>query len=301
MAFGGWYYLNHSGDTPPTFRTAQVKRADLIVTIAATGVVQPEEVIDVGAQVVGRIKDFGIDPSDPDKKKLVDYRAIVHEGTELAYIDDEVYKAQVDQARASVARAEADLVQWKAKLEQANQDLIRAESLRSLKDISGSAKPLKGIADSDYDNALATQRVADANVKLCEATINQQKANLRLSETNLAYTIIKSPVEGVIIDRRVNIGQTVVASLNAPSLFLIAKDLSKIQVWASVNEADIGRIDSRPNMPVRFQVDAYPNETFRGTVLQVRYSASMTQNVVTYPVIIATDNKDLRLKPSTLR
>ncbi len=118
---------------------------------------------------------------------------------------------------------------------------------------------------------------------------------LNLSETNLGYTTIKSPVKGTIIDRRVNVGQTVVSSLNAPSLFLIAKDLRQIQVWASVNEADIGRL--KVGMPVRFTVDAFPNDVFRGKIAQIRLNATMTQNVVTYTVVIATENPDLKLLP----
>jgi HlyD family secretion protein len=128
-----------------------------------------------------------------------------------------------------------------------------------------------------------------------KATIRQNKAALRTAKTNLGYTTIKSPVRGVIIDRRVNIGQTVVASLNAPSLFLIAKDLRRMQVWASVNEADIGRIEK--DMPVRFTVDAQPGRTFRGKVAQIRMNATMTQNVVTYTVVVTTDNTSGKLLP----
>ena len=127
------------------------------------------------------------------------------------------------------------------------------------------------------------------------ATIRQNKASVETARINLGYCTIKSPVRGTIIDRRVNIGQTVVASLNAPSLFLIAKDLTKMQVWASVNEADIGHI--RVDMPVRFTVDAYPGQTFRGKVTQIRMNATMTQNVVTYTVVVTTDNSSGKLLP----
>ena len=142
---------------------------------------------------------------------------------------------------------------------------------------------------------MANYKAAEANVAVGEATIQQNEAALEMAKTNLGYSTIKSPVDGVIIDRRVNIGQTVVASLNAPSLFLIAKDLRRMQVWASVNEADIGRI--HPSMPVRFTVDAYPGEVFRGKVVQVRLNATMTQNVVTYTVVVTTDNSDGKLLP----
>ena len=144
--------------------------------------------------------------------------------------------------------------------------------------------PIVAISESDYDLAVANDKVAKANLGVGKAVVEQNRAGLTQAQTDLDYTMIKSPVEGVIVDRRVNIGQTVVAALNAPSLFLIAKDLSRMQVWASVNEADIGRI--RKGMPVRFTVDAYPGETFEGKVTQIRLNAQMTQNVVTYTVVV---------------
>jgi HlyD family secretion protein len=203
----------------------------------------------------------------------------------LALIDPTSYQASFDQAEANLEKAKADLQQLEAKGEQANEDLKRAEHLR----------PLKAIADSDYDTALAAARVAKANIAVGKATIRQCEASLRMAKTNLGYTVIKSPVRGVIIDRRVNIGQTVVASLNAPSLFLIAKDLRRMQVWASVNEADIGQI--HVGMSARFTVDAYAGETFRGKVTQIRMNAQMTQNVVTYTVVVTTDNTNGKLLP----
>ena len=151
------------------------------------------------------------------------------------------------------------------------------------------------MSDSEYDLAKANDEMAGANVTVGEKTIKQAEAALQLAQTNLDYTTIISPVEGVVIDRRVNIGQTVVASLSAPSLFLIAKDLKKMQVWASVNEADIGRIHK--DMPVRFTVDAFPGEVFRGRVAQIRLNATMTQNVVTYTVVVAFDNPESKVLP----
>lgn len=280
------YYATHlAADQTPHFRTVAIKRGDLLFTISATGTVEPEEVVDVGAQVAGRVLSFGPDPDDPQKKKTIDYGSRVHKDTVLAWIDDAVYKAQVDQAAALLQRSKADLKQLQAHADQTEQEYKRAASLR----------PVKAIADSDYDLAVANYRAAEANVAVGESVIKQYEAALELAKTNLKYTVIKSPVEGTIIDRRVNIGQTVVASLNAPSMFLIAKDLRRIQVWASVNEADIGRIHM--GMPVRFTVDAYPNDVFRGKVFQIRLNATMTQNVVTYTVVVETDNSDGRLLP----
>jgi HlyD family secretion protein len=292
-----YYTVYVTAEPTMGFKTVAVEHGDLIDTIKATGTVEPEEVVDVGAQVMGRIKDFGLDPSDPEGKKRIDYCSTVHEGTVLAYIDDSMYKAQWEQAQATTLRAKADVLQFKAKLLQTERDRKRAEELRSIDDIPGTDRPIKGIAESDYDLAVANHEMAKASVAVAEATRKQSEAALDMTKTNLDYTIIKSPVEGMIIARRVNIGQTVVASLNAPSIFLIAKDLRKMQVWAWICEADIGRIRSRKDMPVKFTVDAYPDQVFYGKVLQVRLDSNMTQNVVTYTVVVGFDNSDLKLIP----
>jgi len=279
-AYYAWYPGYHNA---PVFRTAAVERGDLLVTISATGTVEPEEVVDVGAQIMGRIVEFGRDPKDPSK--FVDYGSEVEEGTVLARIDPTPYEATLEQAEAALQRAKAELLQLEAKYEQAEKEWRRAETLRSK----------NAIAETDYDTIVANYKAAKANLEVGKANVRQQEAAVRVAKTNLGYTTIVSPVRGVILDRRVNIGQTVVASLNAPSLFLIAKDLRRMQVWASVNEADIGRI--RLNMPVRFTVDAYPGQVFHGTVTQIRLNATMTQNIVTYTVIVTTDNSSGKLLP----
>jgi HlyD family secretion protein len=279
------------------FRTTPIKRGDLLVTISATGTVEPVEVIDVGAQVAGKIETFGRDPQDDSK--TVDYGTQVEQDTILAHIDDSLYAADVaqaaamlEQAKANVLRDTADLEQMKAKLYQAEQNWKRAQELG----------PSKALSATDFDSYRAAYETAKATLGVGEATIvqaqkavAQAEASLARSKTNLSYCTIRSPVKGVIIDRRVNIGQTVVSSLNAPSLFLIAKDLTKMQVWAAVNEADIGSI--HPGQPVSFTVDAYPGRAFRGEVGKIRLNASMTQNVVTYTVEINTDNSDGKLLP----
>jgi len=270
-------------ETSVSYRTVPVERGDLLSTISATGTLQAEEVIDIGAQVAGRIEGFGPDPDRPGK--TVDFNSVVHKDMLLAVIDPTSYKAQVEQAEANLQNAEASLLQLEAKCEQARQAWKRAERLR----------PSQAITDTDYDTAVANYKVAEANVAAGKAAIRQAKASLQVANTNLGYTTIRSPVEGTVLARRVNVGQTVVASLNAPSIFLIAKDLRRMEVWASVNEADIGRI--RLDMPVQFTVDALADETFRGKVTQIRMNAQMTQNVVTYTVIVTTDNSDLRLFP----
>jgi HlyD family secretion protein len=298
VAGGAAYYTKYvGGDQPVSFRTASVVRDDLVVTIGATGTVEPQDLVDVGAQIAGRITKFGPDIADPTGKKTVDFCTFVHEGKLLAEIDDLPYKAQRDQANAAYVRSQADLVQLEAKLHQTKNDHKRAEALRNIKDIPGADRPVKGIAESDYDLAVANYEMAKANVEVGKAAIVQSKAALDLAERNLTYTVINSPVDGQIIDRRVNIGQTVVSGLSAPSLFLIAKDMHTMQVWASVNEADIGRVRSKPDMNVRFTVDAYPGDSFQGKVVQVRYNATSTQNVVIYTVVVEFKNPELKILP----
>lgn len=293
---GGAVYWHRGGTSAVAFRTAQVQRGNMVISIAATGTVEPEEVIDVGAQVAGQILSFGTDANG----KTVDYGSPVEANTVLARIDDALYSSEVEQAKAQVLsaegglkRAEADLEQAKARLYQAERNWERARQLGS----SSSA-----LAATDYDNYKASYDSARATVLICEAAIIEAKGNLaqarsllERAERNLKYTTIKSPVKGVIIDRRVNIGQTVISSMNAPSLFLIAKDLTRIQVWVAVNEADIGRL--RPGQPVTFTVSAFPGETFKGEVGKIRLNASMTQNVVTYTVEVVADNPNGRLLP----
>jgi HlyD family secretion protein len=290
-----FWYLRHNNGDMVVYRTAEVTRGDLLVSISATGTVEPEEVIDVGAQVAGQILSFGKDAHG----KTVDYGSVVEEGTVLARIDDSLYsadeaqaEAQVQSAGASLQRAQADLEQLKAKFRQAERDWQRARNLG----------PSEALAQTSYDAYQSAYETAKANVAVGEAAILQARSSLaqaaavlRRAQRNLGYCTIRSPVKGVIIDRRVNIGQTVVASLNAPSLFLIAKDLTRMQVWVAVNEADIGKI--KPGQPVTFTVDAFPGETFKGEVGKVRLNASMTQNVVTYTVEVITDNSDGRLLP----
>ncbi len=311
LAGGLWWYGSTAGPAGPTLRTAAVKRGDLLATVSATGTIEPEEVIDVGAQVVGMIKEFGRDPANSSKP--IDYLSVVNEGTVLARIDDAVYRAradragaavlqaraQVEQAAANVRRAEADVLQMRARAIQADRDLTRGRKLIRTRTIS----------ELEFDALQAAGETSLANLRVAEAALDQARAarvsaeravavaeaEHREAEQNLRYCTIRSPVRGVIIDRRVNVGQTVVSSLSAPSLFLIARDLQRLQVWASVNEADVGR--AHPGQPVRFSVDAYPDEVFEGRVSQVRLNATMTQNVVTYTVVVDTGNPGGKLLP----
>lgn len=294
LVLATWFWKRNHQDANG-FRTAMVTRGDLLASISATGTVEPEEVVDIGAQVAGRIVSFGKDRSG----KTVDYGSHVEAGTVLARIDDALYAADVEsakatlgQSQASLQRAEADLGQLKAKLYQAERDWGRAKKLG----------PSDALSQADYDAAQSAFETAKANLEVGKAVINQakktvdqSKAVLQRAQQNLSYCTIASPVKGVIVDRRVNIGQTVVASLNAPSLFLIARDLTRIQVWVSVNEADIGLI--HPGQQADFTVDAFPGMVFKGVVGKIRLNATMTQNVVTYTVEVNTDNSDGKLLP----
>lgn len=310
--FGVYYWYGRSG-AKSFFRTVPVERGPFLATIAATGTIEPEEVIDVGAQVAGRIDRFGLDPRSASAniwlslltgwprwdgttglmlgvlfpQRTIDYGSPCEEDTILAQLDPSLYLSRVEKARADLERAQADLLQMTAKLTQVDRDWFRAQELYNR----------KAIAQSDHDLARANYDTALSSVNVGKAAISQARAILREAETNLGYTTIRSPVRGVIVDRRVNVGQTVVASLNAPSLFLIAKDLKRLQVWASVNEADIGQI--KPGQEARFSVDAFPAEEFSGTVAkdQPRLNAAMNQNVVTYTVVVNTDNSSGRLLP----
>ncbi|HWY76962.1 MAG TPA: efflux RND transporter periplasmic adaptor subunit [Verrucomicrobiae bacterium] len=292
---GGLWWWRVRNEARISFRTAVVKRGDLAATISATGTIEPVEVVDVGAQVAGLISSFGKDVNG----KTVDYGSVVEEGGVLAKIDDSVYaadlsvaRAQVEQDKAGELSAVANLEQMKARLTQTEAEWKRAQELNR----SGLlALSLFDSNRADYEVARANASVAEAAIAQAKATTVQAQAALEKAQRNLAFCTIASPVKGVIIDRRVNVGQTVVASLNAPSLFLIAEDLTKMQIWVSVNEADVGRIV--PGGPVTFTCDAFAGREFQGTVGKVRLNATMTQNVVMYTVEVNTENADNTLLP----
>jgi HlyD family secretion protein len=267
----------------PSFHTEPVRRGTVVATIQATGTLQPEEVVDVGAQVSGQIDKLGVDPRDG--KRTIDYGTPVEVGTVLAQLDSAPFRGEVERARATLQRAKASLKVLELRLRQAERDLERAKRLEVTKAITHEEVES---AQSKVDLAKAEIEVGKADVALAEVTV-------QIAQTNLGYTTIKSPIKGVVIDRRVNVGQTVKSSLDAPSLFLIAKDLKRLQVWTSVNEADIGHV--RVGQDVRFTVKTYPKETFVGKVTQVRLNAQMTDKVVTYTVVVETDNSAGKLLP----
>jgi len=278
-----WFgYRSYAGGSDrPQFRTLAVTRGDLMIGVTATGTVEPVEIIDVGAQIVGMIKSFGPDDDQPDK--TIDFNSRVKQGDVLAQLDDLPHRAELEKSEAGLQLAEAELKQNTLHRDQAKRDFDRAERLRKVN------------SDADYETALSRYEIAQAELAMSEARVAQAKSVKKQAEINLAYTTIRAPVDGTVIDRRVNVGQTVVAGLNAPSLFLLARDLSRLRVWAAVNEADIS--DVHVGQTVTFKVDACRDQTFHGKVSQIRLNAGMGASVVTYGVIVDVDNSDGKLKP----
>ena len=296
--FFGWRYLSAKGKGDSKniiFKTEDAVVSTIARTISASGTVEPEELINVGAQVNGKVMSFGTDADG----KQVDYRSRVKKGMVLAQIDDVLYaaelrqcKAEKLQAEAAITTAHATIRQAKARLNLAQLNWTRAKQLYQRNAISKSEYDSN---ESSWISALADAAAANAQLKQAEAQLAIAEAALIKAQRNMDYCVITSPVDGIIIDRRVSIGQTVVSNMSASSIFLIAKDFKKMQVWVSVNEADIGNIVK--DMPVEFSVDAFPNTVFHGKVEKVRLNATMSQNVVTYIVEVTTDNTDGKLLP----
>ena len=257
---GGWFYFHRSRAEAPAFNTATLARGELIQSVTATGILNPDKSVQVGCQVSGRIRNL-----------YVDFNSPVTNGQPIAEIDPRVYEAQVGSAEADLSNAMANL------------ELQAAQSRRTAELYTN-----KLVSGSDFDTSVATLHQAEAAVKI-------KKASLENARTSLGYTKIISPVDGVVISRSVDVGQTVAASFNTPTLFLIANDLTKMQIDAAVAEADIGGIVE--GQSVDFTVDAYPSRTFRGVVQQVRNSPTTLNNVVTYDAVITVTNADYKLKP----
>lgn len=272
-AGAGFWWKQKQNSQQERYRTAVLDLGDIVQTVRTTGTVQPIRLVDVGTQVNG-----------PVLKLLVDFNDTVKAGDIVAQIDPSVYDARLAQDQANLHQSEANVEQAQAKLSEAEKQLVRAQEL-SKRDM---------ISQAELDTAVANRDSLAAQVRVSKASVEQAKASLQLSQANLGYTTIRSPVDGVVIARNVSEGQTVVASMSAQVLFKIATDLSKVQVEASVPEADIGRLKS--GQKVVFTVDAFEEE-FQGVIDQVRMSATTAQNVVTYPVVILADNPDRKLFP----
>jgi HlyD family secretion protein len=262
------------GGAAASFETATAERGPIAARVTATGTLSPLVEVQVGSQVSGRIQELLVDFNDP-----------VTRGQVIARIDPRLFETEVARARANLAAAEAAVARAAADLTDARLKHERAAGLFA-----------RGMgAKADADTALATHEAAQAGVASARAAREQARAALEQAETNLGYTTIYSPIDGVVISRDVDVGQTVAASLQTPTLFTIAEDLRNMEVHTHVAEADVGRL--RPDMPVEFGVDAWPGERFAGVVKEVRYAPETVQNVVTYDAVVAVDNAELKLRP----
>ncbi len=256
------------------YKTVTIERGPITALVTATGAVNPVISVQVGSQVSGKIA-----------KLYADFNSVVREGQVLASIDQKPYQAKVSQARAALKSAQAGLAKARNMLAQKTLELNRMAALREQ----------QFVAQSDLDLARTNARDADAQVELSLAQVDQAKATLASAELDLGYTTIYSPVNGTVVSRNVEEGQTVVASFQTPTLFVLAQDLTRMQVIANVSESDIGGVTEGKSAD--FRVDAYPRESFHGTVTQVRNAPVSIQNVVTYDVVISVDNSELKLKP----
>jgi HlyD family secretion protein len=274
LAAGGARIAASRSATPVHYETAAVDRGNIDAKVTATGTVSAIVMVQVGSQVSGRIE-----------KLFVDFSSPVRKGQVVATIDPALFKAAEEQARANCLAAQGALEKVRAAKVQADRQFVRVRELQR-----------EGLASlSDLDVAEAASWAARADVDSATATIVQARATLDQAALNLGYTTIVSPIDGIVISRNVDVGQTVAAALQAPTLFTIAQDLTKMQVDTNVAEADVGKL--REGMDVTFTVDAYPNRPFPGRVRQVRDAATTVQNVVTYDAVIDFDNAQRLLKP----
>ena len=273
LGAGAYFYLKKAPQASP-YRTAKVERGDIVDAITATGNINAVTTVSVGSQISGTIQQI-----------FVDYNSQVRKGQVIAQIDTRLLDSAVVQARASLENT-------KAALEKAQVGIIDTERTyrRNMELIKDGF-----VAQADVDSSQTAHEQALSQKKSAEAALKQAEGALQTALTNLEYATIRSPVDGIVISRNVDVGQTVAASFQTPTLFSIAQDLTKMQIDTNVDESDIGR--AARGQVATFTVDAYPERNFTGTVEQVRNSPIVTQNVVTYDVVVRVDNKDLMLKP----
>jgi len=268
------YRCTAGRDAAPEYQTVVAEVGSVVSRVSTSGSLQAVVTVEVGSQVSGRIQELFADFNSPVKK-----------GQIIAKIDPALFGAAVISAEANVTAARANVTRLTVTAEDAERQAKRAEEVFTLQLISA----------TERDNSVATARSARAAVDQAVGQLAQSRAALETARTNLQYTNIVSPTDGVVISRAVNVGQTVAASLSAPVIFTIAQDLRKMEVHTNVAESDIGRL--KPGMRVSFTVDAYPGEPFRGSIRDIRNAAQVVQNVVTYDAVIDVGNPDLKLKP----
>ena len=273
-AYGASRYVTGSRVAPVRYETARAEKGRISAKVTATGALSALVTVQVGSQVSGRIETL-----------RADFGSRVKKGDIIATIDSQLFRASLQQARANRSSAVAGLEKARVQAEDAQRQWSRSRSLVGQ----------KLIAQADADTTEANAKAAQAQVLLSQAAIEQSVASLQQAEINLAYTTIISPIDGVVVSRSIDVGQTVAASFQAPTLFTIAQDLAKMQVDTNVSEADVGRV--KAGMAVTFVVDAFPDKQFAGVVRQVRDNAQTVQNVVTYDAVIDVANPELLLKP----
>ncbi len=315
LGAGGFYWFNANG-RGASYRTTPVERGELLSTISATGTLNAVVTVQVGTQVSGTIQQLLVDFNSPVKKGMLIARidpAIFEAKVKQAQADLESTNASVLNQRAAVARAQADLANAKANVvrqEVAVRDAkVKRDSRVRLFQEGGIAQEDRDSAQATYDSSVAQLEAAQAGVRSAQAAlevaeaqltsaqaqVRQKQAALDQAEVDLRNTFIRAPVDGIVVSRNVDVGQTVAASLQAPTLFLIAQDLTKMQVDTNVDEADIGRVALEQE--ATFTVDSYPGQTFGGRVTQIRQAPQVIQNVVTYNTVVGVANPDLKLKP----
>src|SRR5258705_6911015 len=278
--------LNRDGEVQHF--TAKVERGDIHDVVEATGTINSVITVQVGSQVSGSIA-----------KLNADFNSRVHKGDVVALIDPALFKGALQQATADLKKGQANLVAARANLEKAKAALVQTKAdydraVGLARDGVMSQQQLD-LAKSNYEAASASAGAAEANIAQADAQISQKEAAVAVAQTNLDYTVIRSPIDGTVVARNVDVGQTVAASLQAPTIFTIAQDLTKMLVYTKTDESDVGNI--RPGKAVTFKVDAFPKDTFHGVVSQVRMNPTTVQSVVTYDTIIEFANPELKLFP----
>jgi len=263
-----------SASATPKVTTVEVTRGAIVETVSASGSLEAVTTVNVGSQVSGIVQAL-----------YADFNDVVRKGQTLARLDPSIFQTQVEQAEANLAQAEADVERQTVARDAARLDFDRASRLAEK----------KLVAAADLDAAKVASDLAVAQVRSAEASVAQARASLNQARVNLAHTVITSPIDGIVISRDVDSGQTVAASMQAPTLFVLAADLTRMHLDASVDESDVGSVAA--GQPVSFHVGAYPNATFSGRVAQVRLQPEVSQNVVTYEAVIDVDNAELKLKP----
>jgi HlyD family secretion protein len=288
VAIGVFAAFQFKGNDKPQYFTVKTDRGDIHEVVEATGTINAVTTVQVGSQVSGTISHL-----------YADFNSRVKKGQVVAQIDPALFEGTVLQAKADLANAKANLVAAQANLEKAKATAVQTkadyERAASLTKEGVMSQQQLDLAKANYDTAGAAVSAAQAQVVQAAAQAQQKDAAVKVAQTNLDYTTINAPIDGTVIARNVDVGQTVAASLQAPTLFTIAQDLTKMQVYASTDESDVGMI--RTGQVVSFKVDAYPKDTFNGQVSQVRMNATTVQNVVTYNTIIDFDNPEMKLFP----